>query len=62
MEPRGHYATLVNRARMYNLKVLKICHASLQGTVMEFFMAVDEMMSWATSDLPDDTAKQLSLL
>ena len=58
----GHYTTLVDGAHMYNMKFLKICHATLSGTVMEFFMAVEGVMSWATSDLLDDIAKQLALL
>lgn len=62
MELWGHYTTLVDGVRMYNMKLLKICHASLPGTVTEFFMAVDGVMSWASSDLLDDIAKQLALL
>ena len=62
MELWVHYTTSVDGARMYHMKLLKICHASLPGTVREFFMAVDGVMSWATSDLLDDIAKQLVLV
>ena len=57
-----HYTTSVQGARFYNSNLLRICHASLPGTVREFFMAVEGWMKWASSELLDDIVKQLVLV
>ena len=61
-----HYTTSVDNVRMYQMNILKICHASrlpsLQEGVQEFFEAVDGVISWAASDLLDEVAEQLVLV
>ncbi|KAI2611857.1 hypothetical protein GGR54DRAFT_617066 [Hypoxylon sp. NC1633] len=57
-----HYTTSEDNVRMYNMNILKICHASLPEGVAEFLMVVDSMMSWASVDFVNDIAEQLVLV
>ena len=62
MELWVHYTTTVQGARIYNMNLLDICHASCPKLVRQFFMAVEGVMRWASSELLDDIAKQLDLI
>ena len=66
MELWVHYTTSMQDstqdARFYNMHLLQICHASCPNTVREFFMAVEGVMIWASSELLNDVAKQLYLV
>ena len=62
MELWVHYTVSVEGVRMYNMSLLKICHASLPGGVTEFLMAVDNVMEWASVDFVSDIVKQLVLV
>ena len=61
-----HYTTLMDGERMYNMNILRICHAStqpfLQEGVKDFFKAVHGVMKWATSDFLDGLVEQLDLV
>ncbi|KAL8724243.1 MAG: hypothetical protein Q9166_008060, partial [cf. Caloplaca sp. 2 TL-2023] len=61
-----HYTTLMDGECMYNMNILRICHAStqpfLQEGVREFFKAVYGVMQWATSDFLDGLVEQLDLV
>ena len=57
-----HYTTLQENVRMYNMNILKTCHASLPGDVTEFLMVVDSIMSWASVDFVNNVAEQLVLV
>ncbi|KAL8768857.1 MAG: hypothetical protein Q9209_005038 [Squamulea sp. 1 TL-2023] len=61
-----HYTTLIDGERMYNMNILRICHAStqpfLQEGVKEFFRAVYGVMRWATSEFLDGLVEQLHLI
>ena len=57
-----HYTTSQKNVRMYNMNILKTCHASLPKSVTEFLMVVDSMMSWASVDFVNDIAEQLVLV
>ena len=61
-----HYTTLVDRERMYNMNILRICHASAQPFLREgvndFFKAIHGVMSWVTSDFLDGIVEQLDLV
>ncbi|KAL9039410.1 MAG: hypothetical protein Q9180_002545 [Flavoplaca navasiana] len=61
-----HYTTLVDGERMYNMNILRICHAStqpfLQEGVKEFFKAVFGVMQWSTLDFLDGLVEQLDLV
>ena len=47
---------------MYNMNILKTCHASLPEGVAEFLMVVDSIMSWASVDFVNGIAEQLVLV
>lgn len=61
-----HYTTLMDGERMYNMNILRICHAStqpfLQEGVREFFIAVYGVMKWATSNFLDRLVEYLYLI
>lgn len=61
-----HYTTLVDKVRIHNMNILKICHASrrpsLREEVRNFFIAVHGVMEWARSDFLDEIVKQLVLV
>lgn len=52
--------------RIYNMNILRICHAStqpfLQEGVREFFIAVYGVMKWATSNFLDRLVEYLYLI
>ncbi|KAL8943667.1 MAG: hypothetical protein Q9211_000902 [Gyalolechia sp. 1 TL-2023] len=54
-----HYTTSQEGVHMYNMNILKICHASLPEDVTEFLVMVDKVMSWASTDLVNDIVEQL---
>jgi hypothetical protein len=62
MELWAHYTTSQDGVRMYNMTILKTCHASLQEGVVEFLMVVDSVMSWASTDFLDEIVAQLVLV
>ena len=62
MELWAHYTTLQDGVRMYNMKILKTCHASLQEGIVEFLIVVDSLMGWARTDFLDEVAEQLVLV
>ena len=61
-----HYTTLMDGERMYNMNIIRICHAStqpfLQEGVKDFFKALRGVMKWATSDYLDELVDQLDLI
>jgi hypothetical protein len=57
-----HYTTSQKNVRMYNMNILKTCHASLPEGVTEFLIVVDSIMSWASVDFVNDIAEQLVLV
>ena len=61
-----HYTTPMDGERMYNMNILRICHAStqpfLQERVRDFFKAVYGVMMWATSDFLDGLVEHLGLV
>ena len=57
-----HYITWLENARFYNMHVLSICHATIQSTTREFFIALAGVMRWASSEFLDDIAAQLALI
>lgn len=61
-----HYTMLMDGERMYNMNILRICHAStqpfLQEGVRHFFKAVYGVMKWATSDFLDGLVEHLGLI
>ncbi|KAL8896487.1 MAG: hypothetical protein Q9207_007682 [Kuettlingeria erythrocarpa] len=61
-----HYTTLVDKVRIHNMNILKICHASrrpsLREDVRNFLFAVDGIMKWACSDFLDQVVRQLVLV
>ena len=62
MELWVHYTTLQDGIRMYNMSILRTCHASILEGVVEFVTAVDNVMSWAATGFLDDIADQLVLV
>ncbi|KAK5444199.1 hypothetical protein LTS15_010552 [Exophiala xenobiotica] len=57
-----HYITSDENVRFYNMHVLSICHATIQSTTREFFMALAGVMRWASTEFLDDVAAQLLLV
>lgn len=61
-----HYTKMMDEVRTYHMNIIKVCHASsfeaLREGVQEFFVAVDGIMDWATSDLLSEIADQLVLV
>lgn len=61
-----HYTTSMQDptqdARFCNMHLLQICHASCPNTVWRFFMAVEGVMIWASSEPLNHVAKQLFLV
>ncbi|KAL8932234.1 MAG: hypothetical protein Q9211_006438 [Gyalolechia sp. 1 TL-2023] len=61
-----HYTTLMDGEHMYNMNIVRRCHASsqpfLQEGVKDFFKAVSGVMRWAVSDFLDDIVEQLNLM
>ncbi|KAL8884547.1 MAG: hypothetical protein Q9192_006820 [Flavoplaca navasiana] len=61
-----HYTTLIDGERMYNMNILRICHAStqpfLQEGIKEFFKAVYGVMQWSTLDFLDGLVEQLDMV
>lgn len=55
----AHYTTMENGVRMFNMGILKTCHGSLQGEVLDFLIAVDNVMSWGTGDFLADIVARL---
>lgn len=62
MELWVHYTTLKAGVRIYNMNILKTCHASLEEGVVEFLVTVDLVMSWANTDFLYEIAEQLCLV
>ena len=62
MELWVHYTTLTEGVRIYNMNILKTCHASLKEGVVEFLITVDLVMSWASNDFLNEIAEQLRLV
>lgn len=62
MELWVHYTTSTEDVRMYNMSILKTCHASLQEEALEFLIVVDSVMSWASTNFLDEIAEQLVLM
>ncbi|KAL8835441.1 MAG: hypothetical protein Q9170_003318 [Blastenia crenularia] len=59
----AHYIiTPPNGKRRYNMNIVKICHASLPAGVVDFFIDVDRILDWASSDFADDIATKLALM
>lgn len=57
-----HYCTSVENARFWNMGIIHACHASIPRMVREFFVAVEGVMRWASSEFLDDITKQLALI
>lgn len=61
-----HYTTSVDKVRIHQMNILKICHASrrpsLREDVRDFLIAVDGVMKWACSDFLDEVVRQLVLV
>ena len=57
-----HYTTFMKDIRIYNMSILKTCHASLEEGVMEFLVMVDLVMSWASTDFLNEITEQLLLV
>ena len=55
----AHYTTMENDVRMFNMSILKTCHGSLPGEVLEFLIAVDNVMSWGTGQFLEDIVERL---
>jgi hypothetical protein len=62
MELWVHYTTLTEGVRIYNMNILKTCHASLVEGVVEFFILVDIVMSWASTEFLNEIVEQLLLV
>ena len=62
MELWVHYATSTKGVRMYNMNILRTCHASIKKGVVEFITAVDRVMSWARTEFLNEIADQLLLV
>jgi hypothetical protein len=62
MELWVHYTTLTEGVRMYNMNILKTCHASIEEGVVDFLTMVDLVMNWASTDFLNEIAEQLLLL
>ena len=62
MELWVHYTTLTEGVRMYNMNILKTCHASIEEGVVDFLTMVDLVMDWASTDFLNEIAEQLLLL
>jgi hypothetical protein len=54
-----HYTTMENGLQQWNMNMVKVCHGSFQDGVLEFLVAVDNVMRWGTSDFLKGIAKQL---
>ena len=61
-----HYTNMKGNVRQYHMNIIRFCHASsfesLREGVRDFFVAVDGIMDWATSDLLAQIAHQLVLV
>lgn len=57
-----HYTPSQEDVRLYNMNILKTCHASLPEEVAEFLVMVDRVMTWASIDLVSDIVEQLVLV
>jgi len=62
MELWVHYTTLTEGVRMYNMNILKTCHASIEEGVVDFLTMVDLVMNWASTDFLNEIVEQLLLL
>lgn len=47
---------------MYNMNIVKTCHASLLEGIAKFPMAVDRVTNWASVEFVNDIVEQLVLL
>lgn len=59
LELWAHYTTWQKGIRNYNMSILKTCHTSILGGVIEFLMAMENVMKWARMDFASDVVKQL---
>ena len=61
-----HFTKTGDDVRKYHMNIIKVCHASsfpaVREGVREFFVAVDGIMDWATTDLLGEIADQLVLV
>lgn len=62
MELWVHYTTLCDDVRMYNMDIIKTCHASLQEGVVEFLMELERVMDWASIEFLNEIMEQLVLV
>lgn len=62
MELWANYTTLQENVHMYNMNILKTCHASLQKGVVGFLIEVDSVMSSASIDFLNEIVEQLVLV
>ena len=44
------------------MNILQICHATLPQGVVDFFMMVNSVMSWASVEFMNEIAEQLILV
>jgi hypothetical protein len=54
-----HYTSLKDGVRIYNMNILKTCHASLEEGVVEFLVMVDLVMIWASTEVLNEIVEQL---
>lgn len=62
MELWVHYTIMDDGSRMYNMNILKTCHASILGGVMGFLTAVHGVLDWAMNEFVNEVADQLLLV
>jgi hypothetical protein len=46
----------------WNMNMVKVCHGSFQDGVVEFLMAVDNVMRWVMGDFLGDVAGRLGAM
>jgi hypothetical protein len=57
-----HWTSVEDGERMFNMTLLKLCHAALLEGVEEFFVAVDNMLRWGTGQFFDSVVERLGEL
>ncbi|KAH0565053.1 hypothetical protein GP486_001563 [Trichoglossum hirsutum] len=54
-----HYTTIEDGIRKYNMNIWKVCHGSLPDDMLDFLVAVDNVLRWGAGTFLDKITGQL---
>jgi hypothetical protein len=55
----AHYTAIEDGMRKFNMRLLKTCHGMLLEGVVDFLVAVDNVLRWGTVEFLDGVVKRL---